>query len=218
VHYDTSAAAAGTAIRKAYATRSTFSEAPTASLFFTGADGLTPKRSAVTKGSQTYTANAPSYSETSGVEGNQVNQPPSDAPGSFVAFTSKPLARAANLVGAPRLTVHLDAPVAAGTQSSDPAGKLVVFAKLYDVAPDGTKTLQHRLISPVRVTDVTKPVHIELPGVVQHFPAGHRIQVVLAAGDMAYAGNAAPQPVTVRTSPGAPSVLRLPLTTGLDVG
>jgi predicted acyl esterase len=136
-------------------------------------------------------------------------------PGTFAAFTSAPLDSGAVLVGSPRLTVHLSDPVAAGTQGSDPAGKLVVFAKLYDVAPDGSQTLQHRLISPVRVTDVTKPVHIELPGVVQRFPAGHRIRVVLSASDSAYAGNAAAQTVTVKTGPRAPSVLRLPLTTAL---
>jgi hypothetical protein len=35
---------------------------------------------------------------------------------------------------------------------------------------------------------------------------------VVAASDFAYANNAATQPVTVTTTPGAPGVLRLPLT------
>ncbi|MEP6814947.1 MAG: CocE/NonD family hydrolase C-terminal non-catalytic domain-containing protein, partial [Marmoricola sp.] len=90
--------------------------------------------------------------------------------------------------------------------------KLVLFAKIYDIAPDGTKTLHDRLISPTRVRDVTKPVSITLPAVVQRFAAGHRIQVVLAASDFAYAGNAAPQVVRVNTVRAAPSTLRLPLT------
>jgi ABC-2 type transport system ATP-binding protein len=215
VRYDTSKDKAGRAIEKAYAEKDTFSQKPTATLFLTGADGLTDDRSAVQAGSASY-ANASaaptSYSETSGLEGGQVNQPVSDAEGTYVAFTSKPLAKGATLVGSPRLTLHLDAPVAAGTQSGDPAGKLVLFAKIYDVAPDGTESLQHRLISPARVADVTKPVRIELPGVVQRIKKGHRIRVVVAASDWAYAGNAAPQPVTVTTSPDAPSALRLPLT------
>ncbi len=215
VHYDTSKAQAGRAIKKAYAEKDTFSRKPTAALFLTGADGLTPDRSAVQAGSASY-ANASaaptSYSETSGLEGGQVDQPVSDADGTFAAFTSAPLAKGVALVGSPRLTLHLDAPVAAGTQSGDPAGKLVLFAKLYDVAPDGTVSLQHRLISPVRVADVTKPVHVELPGVVQKLRKGHRIRVVVAASDWAYAGNPLPQPVTITTSPEAPSVLRLPLT------
>jgi ABC-2 type transport system ATP-binding protein len=215
VRYDTSKDQAGRAIEKAYAEKDTFSQKPTATLFLTGPDGLTADRSAVQAGSASY-ANASaaptSYSETSGLEGGQVNQPVSDAEGTYVAFTSKPLAKGATLVGSPRLTLHLDAPVAAGTQSGDPAGKLVLFAKIYDVAPDGTESLQHRLISPARVADVTKPVRVELPGVVQRFEKGHRIRLVVAASDWAYAGNAAPQPVTVTTSPDAPSALRLPLT------
>ncbi len=64
----------------------------------------------------------------------------------------------------------------------------MLFAKVYDVAPDGTQTLQNRLVSPVRVGDVTKPVDVTLPGVVQRFDTGHRIRVVVAAGDLAYAG------------------------------
>jgi predicted acyl esterase len=83
---------------------------------------------------------------------------------------------------------------------------------VYDVAPDGTTTLENRLISPVRVKDVTRPVRVQLPGVVQRFAKGHRIRVVVAAGDLAYAGNTVSQTVTVRTSADAPSVLRLPLT------
>ena len=72
----------------------------------------------------------------------------------------------------------------------------MLFAKVYDVAPDGTQKLQNRLVSPVRVGDVTRPVDVTLPGVVQRFDTGHRIRVVVAAGDLAYAGNLAPQPVT----------------------
>jgi ABC-2 type transport system ATP-binding protein len=218
VRYDTSPATAGTAIRRAYAERSGLDETPTASLWLTGDDGLTTDRSSVTAGSQSYAnvAGAPtSYSETSGLEGGTVDNPPRDAPGTFAAFTSRPLSAPAVLVGSPRLTVHLDAPVAARTQATGPAGRLVLFAKLYDVAPDGTRTLHHRLISPVRVADVTEPVTVALPAVVQRFPAGHRISVVLAASDAAYAGNQLVQPVTVRTGPSRPGVLRLPLTTAL---
>ena len=54
VKYDTRAGKAGTAIRKAYAVRSTFSEAPTATLYFTGTDGLTRTRSQVATGSASY--------------------------------------------------------------------------------------------------------------------------------------------------------------------
>ena len=223
VAYDTRPGIAGTSpqgVRKAYAERSTFSQKPTATLYFTGNDGLTPS-SDVATGSASYGNVGPaptSYSETSGLEGSQVNNPPSDAPGTAVSFTSRPLASPADLVGSPRLRLHLSAPVAAQSQGADPGGKLVLFAKVYDVAPDGTQTLHNRLISPVRVTDVTKPVSVTLPGVVQRFPTGHRIRVTIAASDFAYAGNAVAQPVTVTTSRSEPSLVRLPLTTPLRLG
>ena len=53
---------------------------------------------------------------------------------------------------------------------------------------------------------------VQLPGIVHKVRKGHRIQVVLAASDFAYADNDLVQPVTVTTGPEAPSVLRLPLT------
>ena len=91
----------------------------------------------------------------------------------------------------------------------------MLFAKVYDVAPDGTKTLASRLVGPQRVADVTKPVTVTLPGIVHRFATGHTIQVVVAASDAAYAGNAVPEPVTISTSPLAPSELCLPMTSSL---
>ncbi|MGI9157284.1 MAG: CocE/NonD family hydrolase C-terminal non-catalytic domain-containing protein [Marmoricola sp.] len=175
-------------------------------------------RDQITSGSASYGNAGPaptSYSETSGLEGSTVNNPPSDAPGTFAAFTSKKLKATTDLVGSPRLTVRLSDPVAAATQFINPGAHLVLFAKIYDIAPDGTKTLHDRLISPTRVTDVTRPVSITLPGVVQRFPKGHQIQVVLAASDVAYGGNALAQPVTLNLSKSAPSSLRLPLVQAL---
>jgi ABC-2 type transport system ATP-binding protein len=67
------------------------------------------------------------------------------------------------------------------------------------------------VISPVRVADVTKPVTIELPGIVHRFAAGHRLVVVLAGGDMAYRGSATPQPVTLTTGGGLAQELTVPV-------
>ena len=218
VRYDTSPANAGTDIAKAYASATSYSGRPTARLYLSGVNSLTSFADHVQAGSASYAnaAGAPtSYSETSGLEGGQVNNPPSDAQGTYVGYLSEPLAAPAYLVGAPRLTVRLSAPLATGTQSADPAGKVVLFAKLYDVAPDGTKTLQNRLVSPVRVGDVTTPVTVTLPAQVQRFAKGHRLQLVVAASDFAYAGNALPQPVSIVTSRANPGVLSLPLTAPL---
>jgi len=215
VDYDTSKAHAGRAVANAYAQRSSFSQQPTASLFFSGADALTRNADDVVAGSASYAnaLNAPtSYSETSGLEGGAVNQPVRDGQGTFVDYTSPALTQGVAMVGSPSLKLHLDAPLAEGTQSGGPGGHLMLFAKVYDVAPDGTETLKNRLISPVRVADVTEPVHVQLPGVVHQFKKGHRIRVVIAASDFAYGNNLTVQPVTVLTSKVAPSVLRLPLT------
>jgi predicted acyl esterase len=64
----------------------------------------------------------------------------------------------------------------------------------------------------VRAADVTQAVDVTLPAVVQQLRAGHRIRLDIAASDAAYANNAAPQPVTLTTSPQQPDTLRLPLT------
>jgi predicted acyl esterase len=183
-----------------------------------GSGDLVTSAGALRPGSQSY-ANAPggtptSYSETSAVQGSLVPDPltePTDAPGTFAAWSTPLLTADAVAVGAPTLDVRLDCPAAALTQAAGPSGQLVLFAKLYDVAPDGSVTLPERIVSPVRVADVTQPVHIQLPGIVKRWPAGHRIRLVLAASDAAYAGNTAVLPVTVRADPRAPAVLRLPV-------
>lgn len=126
------------------------------------------------------------------------------------AFTSAPLDRDLDLVGVPRVTVRIDAPAHALAQAVDPAAKLVLFAKLVDVAPDGTETLPRNLLSAARVGDVTKPVTIELPGVVHRFARGHRLRLVLSTNNSTSRGNAVTGPVSVVADPAAPSVLTVP--------
>jgi ABC-2 type transport system ATP-binding protein len=62
----------------------------------------------------------------------------------------------------------------------------------------------------VRVPDVTKAVHLELPAVVHRVEAGHRLELVLASTDAAYKNAYAVQPVTVAASQTAPAVLSIP--------
>ena len=98
--------------------------------------------------------------------------------------------------------------------SGNAADKLVLFAKLYDVAPDGTKTLVRRLIAPVRVPDVTRPFTVALPGIAHRYEAGHRIEFAIAASDDAYLGNKGVKPVTVVSAPGDTGTLQLPVVSG----
>lgn len=220
VRYDTSPATAGRAVARAYATSSRLRWDPTSTLYLSADGTAQPSKVGVVAGAQAYANAGPaptSYSETSGLEGEQVDLPPTDAPGTATFFTTAPLDRAADLVGSPSVRLRLDAPAARLTQAGGPSGQLVLFAKLYDVAPDGSKVLKNRLVAPLRVADVTRPVTLRLPGIVHRFAAGHRVQLAVAASDAAYAGNTAPQPVRVLTSPGDPSTLGLPLTTRLEL-
>jgi predicted acyl esterase len=154
-----------------------------------------------------------SYSETSAVGSELAGQdPPHDTPGTYAAFASAPLAKDLDSVGIPTLDLTVQSPTASQTAGAGPGGELVLFAKIYDVAPDGSLTLVHRLISPVRIATLGA-VHIELPGIVHRFPAGHRLEVVVATSDAAYRGNDAPQTVDILTGPTAPGVLSLPTLT-----
>jgi hypothetical protein len=136
-----------------------------------------------------------------------------DVPGTAAAFTSAPLAADTDVVGVPELTVQLDAPTFAATQAVDPAGRLVLFAKLVDVDPSGATTdvLPANLVSAVRVADVTRPLRIELPGIVHRFARGHSLRLVLSTGSAAYRGSAGAGPVTVLAGPATGSALRIPV-------
>jgi len=178
-----------------------------------GASGsLVTSPGQVRSGTSAYSGVAPigpNYTETSGLD---QTLPVTDPLGTAIRFSTAPLTQAMDVVGSPSLTVRLNAPAVAATQRVGPAGQLVVFAKLYDVGPGGAVELPHRLISPVRVTDVTKPVTIELPGIVHRFAVGHRLAVVLAGGDLAYRGSTLPQQVSLSTGPGLAQQLTVPVT------
>ena len=96
-------------------------------------------------------------------------------------------------------------------QGAGPAGQLVLVAKVYDVGPDGTAAPVNGLVAPIRVPDVTAPVHVTLPAFAHRFAVGHRIAVVLAGGDVNYRSGLVAQPVTVSTAPGSTQRLALPV-------
>ena len=105
-------------------------------------------------------------------------------------------------------------PAVAALQTAEPAGRLMLFAKLYDVDAGGRKVLVRDLVSAVRVPDVTVPVQVTLPGVVHRFAAGHRLQLALTASDVAYKGTGLPGLVTVVDSAARPNSLTLPVVGG----
>jgi putative CocE/NonD family hydrolase len=123
--------------------------------------------------------------------------PDANAPGTYVDWTSPALTTATTVVGSPVFTVQLSAPTAPTT--SDPARQLVLFAKLYDVAPNGTASLINGLVAPVRIPDPSSPARITLPAIAHQFQPGHRIRITLAGGDVNYRGGLVATPVSVTT-------------------
>ncbi|MGW6544011.1 CocE/NonD family hydrolase [Streptomyces massasporeus] len=184
-------------------------------LYLSGDGKLVDHRDDVVRGSRRYTnwliPTSHSESSLSGLIGLP-DTPPRDTKGTHLDWTSAPLKRPLDVVGAPRATLKVVSPKAERTQNStDAADKLVLFAKLYDVAPDGTRTLVRRLVAPVRVPDVTKRFTVTLPGIVHRYETGHRLRFVIAASDDAYFGNRGIKPVTVVSAPRDTGVLRLPV-------
>ncbi|MFG3116021.1 CocE/NonD family hydrolase [Streptomyces sp. NPDC048197] len=203
-----------------YATSATYPAGGTRRLYLSGDGKLVDNRAKVVRGSREYRnlRVATSHSESSPAGMLQLPDPaPFDARGTHLDWTSAPVTgRPVDVVGAPRVTLKVVSPRAEQVQNSaDAADKLVLFAKLYDVAPDGRQTLVHRLVAPARVPDATRRFTVELPGIVHRYEPGHRLRFTLAASDSAYAGNRGVKPVTVTSAPEDTGVLELPVTQGV---
>jgi putative CocE/NonD family hydrolase len=184
-------------------------------LYLSGDGKLVDNRSKVARGSREYRnwliPTSHSESSLAGLIGLP-DPAPRDTAGTYLGWTSEPLTRTTDVVGSPKATLKVVSPKTERVQNSDDAAdKLVLFAKLYDIAPDGSKTLVHRLVAPVRVPDVTRSFTVSLPGIVHRYEKGHRLQFVIAASDDAYGGNKGIKPVTVTSAPEDTGVLELPV-------
>ncbi|WP_405387317.1 CocE/NonD family hydrolase [Streptomyces sp. NBC_01102] len=188
---------------------------PSRTMYLSGDGTLVDSRAQVTPGSRRYTnwllPTSHSESSLAGLIG-LTDPEPYDTKGTHLGWTSAPLTAPMDVVGAPEATLKVKSPAAGRVQDSgDAADKLVLFAKVYDVAPDGTQHLVNRLVAPVRVPDVTRPFTVELPGIVHRYEVGHRLRFVVAASDTAYFGNRGVKPVTVVSAPQDTGVLELPV-------
>jgi putative CocE/NonD family hydrolase len=184
-------------------------------MYLSGDGKLVDNRSKVVRGSRQYTnwLVPTSHSESSIAPLIGLPDPkPYDTKGTYLGWRSAPLTAPVDVVGAPKATLKVVSPKAERAQNSgDASDRLVLFAKVYDVAPDGSRTLVNRLVSPVRVPDVTRPFTVELPGIVHRYEKGHRLEFVIAASDTAYFGNRGVKPVTVVSAPEDTGVLELPV-------
>ncbi|WP_411069364.1 CocE/NonD family hydrolase [Streptomyces sp. cmx-4-25] len=128
-----------------------------------------------------------------------------DFPGQHARFDAKSQTGAVRITGAPTVRVRV--------ASTAADGSAVLFAKVYDVGPDGRQqVLPAQLVAPVRVEDARagRDVTLTLPAIDHEVEAGHRLRLVVAATDLGYASPAAPAaytvavqgPLTVPTAPG----------------
>jgi putative CocE/NonD family hydrolase len=197
----------------AYATSSKFPVGRSAAFYLSGDTSLTTSGAAVAAGSQTLVtpaAGAPTSLDPLDVVGSYepATLGDTDAPGTSASWSTPALTKPLDVAGSPSLTVRVQAPTAAGTQATGPAGQLVLFVKVADVAPDGTVSLINGGTAPIRVPDVTKPITVSVPALVHRFAVGHRLRLIVAGGSTNYRGGLTPTPVTI--AGGADQVLTLP--------
>lgn len=140
------------------------------------------------------------YTETSNFSGPgsnpQVPLAPTEQPGQSVSFTSPAFTTDTESVGVPSALLRL---------SHLNGRDLVLFGKVYDVAPDGSATLIHRLVAPVRIPDAAlgAPVQIKLLGFAHRFAAGHAVRLTLASTDSTSRNATVADVITVLSGPGS---------------
>ncbi|MER7458963.1 alpha/beta fold hydrolase [Micromonospora sp. NPDC126480] len=139
-----------------------------------------------------------------------------DIPGQHARFESAPLPEAVDVVGSPSVAIR----------AASPTGEAVLFVKLYDVDGNGAATLPNGLVAPVRLTGLPRavqeaaPVTVTLPAIVRRIEAGHRLRVVVATSDQAYATPVEPAVHTVALGDGSvvlPTVASEPIPTTATV-
>ena len=187
----------------AYATSGSFPVGTQRKYYLSGA-GLVTSPLALAKTAQTIVT-APAGLPTNFSELDAISyfsQAPAveyDVPGTAATWNSAVLGQKVDVVGSPKLTLQVASATAALTQGLGPAGQLVLFTRLQDVAPDGTATDINKLTAPVRVADVTKPFTVTMPGIVHRFAPGHRLRLVVSASSVNYRGGDAVNVVTIST-------------------
>jgi len=128
-----------------------------------------------------------------------------DFPGQYAAFNSSPLVSALQFTGSATIRVTVSTTTTAGA---------VLFAKLYDVAPNDKTVLPDQLVAPLRVSGPgTATINVQLPAIDYSFAAGHRLRLVVASTDLGYFSPAAPATYRVALSPG--TALSVPIDTAL---
>lgn len=109
-----------------------------------------------------------------------------DLPGQVARFRTTPLDQQLLITGSSTVKLR----VAAGDGQGVPEGA-ALFAKLYDVGPDGVRTLPGSAVSalrtgPIAADGTPTEVTVTLPGIVRPIEADHRIELAVTTTDQAY--------------------------------
>jgi ABC-2 type transport system ATP-binding protein len=112
-----------------------------------------------------------------------------DLPGQAARFVSDKFTSQLLIAGASTVRLRVAAVPGAAPPAQDGA---VLFAKLYDVGPDGARVLPGSAVSPFRVPALPadgSPVEVTvtLPGIVRPIETDRRIELVVSTTDQAYA-------------------------------
>jgi ABC-2 type transport system ATP-binding protein len=139
-----------------------------------------------------------------------------DPPGQSAQFVAAPMDSQVVIAGSS--TVRLR--VAADPATAKSAADAVLFAKLYDVGTDGTRTLPANTIAPFRIENLPADgtpmtVTVTLPGIVRPIEAGHSLALVVSTTDQAYSSPADPAVFHVSLDDGAK--LAIPVVPGVSL-
>lgn len=201
----------------AYGTSASYPAGNASILNLSGNGALTSDPSSVTSGTSTFVglpAGVPtSVSEIQALNNDLPVKPPAlDLPGTFASWETPTLTKDTDVAGIPSLTATITAIPGSTLSATGALAMPVVFAKLYDIAPDGSKTLNQGLVSAARIDSSNKgPITIALPGIVHQFAKGHRMELVLSSGDVSFRSNDLPEVLQVSVSKTQPATLSIPV-------
>ncbi|PRY01908.1 alpha/beta fold hydrolase [Allonocardiopsis opalescens] len=100
-----------------------------------------------------------------------------DPPGQAAYLSSEPLGADLAVTGSPSMRISVIG-----------EGEVTLFAKVYDVGPQGVPVLPHQLVAPLTVTATPEgtEVDVRLPAMDYTFAEGHTLAFVVSTTDMAY--------------------------------
>jgi ABC-2 type transport system ATP-binding protein len=123
--------------------------------------------------------------------GGRVTAFTAELPGQSAQFATAPFEAPALVTGAPRVQVSV-----ARLPGQPAPAQAVLFAKVYEVAPGGLRTLLGSAVAPFRVAvpadGSPATTTVTLPGVVAPIEAGNQLLVSVSTTDQGYAGGGEP--------------------------